>query len=137
MDIPPIFCGSLWASIFPWRRKSLAKRNLPKYKFSIKKVQGFHFQMDQLQRQGLMFLLDKPSGSIFLHFCCFIITVLSTIFLEAKAPLRIAFLSVLLSQPVRPGRRKYRSVNNNHQTFFAIFFVKHTDRLSCWSTSGT
>ena len=34
-------------------------------------------------------------------------------------------------KPVRPGRRKYRSVNNNHQTFFVIFFVKHTDRLSC------
>ena len=63
-------------------------------------MQGFHFQMDQLQRQGLMFLLDKPSGSILLHFYCFIITVLSTIFLEAKAPLRIAFLSALLSQKI-------------------------------------
>ena len=31
-------------------------------------------------------------------------------------------------KPVRPGRRKYRSVNNNHKTFLPIFFVKQTDR---------
>ena len=32
------------------------------------------------------------------------------------------------NQPVRPGRRKYRSVNNNNKTFLPIFFVKQTDR---------
>ena len=46
-----------------------------------------HFKMDPFERHGLMYLQDKPSGSILLHFYCFIITILSTIkaiFLGAK-----------------------------------------------------
>ena len=33
----------------------------------------------------------------------------------------------MLIEPVRPGRREYRSVNNIHQTYFYYFFVKQTE----------